>query len=210
MYIIKLYKNKSSIDGFGLFAAEFIPKGTIVYYYGCDDTHLSKEEFQSLPKEKKEQFYSYGVEDEAGDWLLTNGDANHSCDANILSLFVDSLYCDIAVKDIHVGDEITIDYGLFYSSIPWSMRCNCGSSICRETIVNGPFVDIQTQTLWFSRISEASSRIFSVKQRLFSREDERAKSLTEAIKSKTNPVILPFIKFSLISAASMFNMGRLE
>ena len=100
MYTIRAYKNKSRIDGYGLFAGEFVPKGTIVYYCGSDNIGLSKKEFILLPKEKQELYYRYGVEDEAGNWFLTNGDANHSCDANILSLFVDSLYCDIAVKDI--------------------------------------------------------------------------------------------------------------
>lgn len=210
MYTIKSYKNKSRIDGNGLFAGEFIPKGTIVYYYGSGDTYLSKDEFQLLPKNKKEQFYRYAVEDEAGNWLVTDGDANHSCDANILSLFVDNLYCDIAVKDISVGDEITIDYGLFFSSIPWSMECNCSSHLCRKTIVNGLPVDAKTQEMWLSRISEASNRIFDVKQKLFHIDDERARALTKSIKSKFNPVAFPFIKFSLISSSSVFQTGELK
>jgi len=51
---------------------------------------------------------------------VTDGDANHSCDANILSLFVDGIYCDIAARDIQAGEEVTIDYGLFYSSFQWN------------------------------------------------------------------------------------------
>ncbi len=198
MYTVKFYKNKSRIDGYGLFAGEFIPTGTIAYYYSNSDTFLSKNDYQLLPKDKKEKICKYGVEDEAGNWLVTDGDANHSCDANILSLFIDSLYCDIAVKDIHIDDEITIDYGLFYSSRPWRMACNCASPLCRKTIVAGLPVDIQAQKLWFSRISEASSHIFDVDQRLFSHEDERAKALTRSIKSRKHPKVFPYVKFSLI------------
>lgn len=199
MYTIEFYKDESLIDGKGIFADEFIPKGTIVYYYGSNDTYLSKNEFQFLSEDKREQLFKYGVEDEAGNWLVTDGDANHSCDANILSLFIDSQYCDVAVKDIHVDEEITIDYGLFYSSFPWSMTCKCASTLCRKIVGSGIPVDTETQELWHSRISEAASRIFDVKQKLFFIDDERAKALTSSIKSKLNPRIFPYMKFSLIS-----------
>jgi hypothetical protein len=142
------------------------------------------------------------VEDEAGNWLVTDGDANHSCDANILSMFIDGQYCDIAAKDIHADDEITIDYGLFYSSFPWSMTCKCHTSLCRKTVGSGISVDTKTQELWRSRISEAAGRIFDVKQKLFLIEDKRAKALTTSIKSKLNPIIFPYIKFSLISTCA--------
>ncbi len=199
MYAIRFYKNKSRIDGNGVFAGEFIPKGTIVYYYGSSDTYLSKKEFQLLSDEKKMQLYERAAEDEAGNWLVTDGDANHSCDANILSIFVDSQYCDIAVRDIHVDEEITIDYGLLYSSFSWCMACKCQSPHCRKIIELGISVDAQTQGLWFSRISDAAKHIFEVEQKLFLLEDERAKALTRSIKSKQNPRIFPYIKFSLIS-----------
>jgi hypothetical protein len=202
MYTIEFYKNESLIDGKGIFAGEFIPKGTIVYYCGSNDTYLSKNEFQFLSEEKRAQLFKYGVEDEAGNWLVTDGDANHSCDANILSLFIDSQYCDIAVKDIHADDEITIDYGLFYSSFPWTMACKCRSSLCRKTVGSGISVNTETQELWHSRISEATGRIFDVKQKLFFIEDKRAKALTSSIKSKLNPMIFPYTKFSLISTCA--------
>lgn len=210
MYTIEFYRNESNIDGRGLFAAERIPKGTIVYYYGSGDSYILKNDFQLLPPDKKEKFYRYAVEDEAGNWLMTNGDANHSCDSNILSLFVDGIYCDIAVKDINIDDEITIDYGLFFSSIPWSMSCNCRSPLCRKTILNGFFADVNTQTLWFSRIYEASSRINKVKQKLFDLDDEKAKELTKSLKSKLSPIVFPYIKFSLISSSSTFFMDKYE
>jgi uncharacterized protein len=199
MYTIDFYKNKSSIEGFGVFAGEFVPVGTIVYYCGSGDKIISKNEFQSLPKQKKEHLFINGAEDEAGNWLVTDGDANHSCDSNILSIFVDSIYCDIAIKDIDKDEEITLDYGLLYSSFPWRMECKCGSPNCRKIIELGRPVDLQTQYLWFSKISDASRRIFNVKQKLFYMEDEKAKALTESIKSRPNPVVFPYVKFTLVS-----------
>ena len=199
MYLSKIYKKISCIDGEGIFAGESISHGTIVFYCSEDDVYLSKNEFQSLSSWEKDQLCKYGVEDESGNWIVTDGDANHSCDANILSLFVDGLYCDIAIRDILIGEEITIDYGLFYSSFPWTMSCKCNSSKCRGVVGSGLSVDSQTQELWHSRISEAANRIFDVKQTLFTRDDKRARELTIALRSKKNPKIFPYIKFSLIS-----------
>jgi hypothetical protein len=195
----KIYKENSLIDGEGIFAGESIPKGTIVFYYSSNDVYVSQKEFQCSSNFEKQQICKFGVEDEFGKWIVTDGDANHSCDANILSMFIDGLYCDVAVKDIQTGEEITIDYGLFYSSFPWKMTCRCNSYNCRGIIGSGIAVDSQTQELWHSRISGAAVRIHQVRQALFSREDESAKALSLALISKNNPSIFPYIKFSLIS-----------
>ncbi|HUI40027.1 MAG TPA: SET domain-containing protein [Methanothrix sp.] len=199
MYIVRILKAKSKIEGYGVFAGEYIPKGTIVFFYGKGDSFVPKERFQSSSEDEKELFYKYGVEDEAGNWLVKEDDINHSCDSNILSLFVDGIYCDIAVKDINPGEEMTIDYGLFYSSFPWSEECRCNSPICRKIFGSGWGVNRETQDMWHSRILEAVARIFEVKQNLFSLEDENARALTTAMKSKRNPKIFPYVKFSLIS-----------
>lgn len=194
----KISKKISCIEGDGIFAGEPIPKGTIVFYYSYSDVYVSKKEFQYLSNFEKQQIYKFGVEDEYGNWIVTEGDANHSCDANILSIFVDGLYCDIAVKDIQIDEEITIDYSLFYSSFPWKMICRCHSCNCRGIVGSGIAVDSQTQELWHSRISEAAGRIHHVRQALFSREDEPARALTFALRSRQSPMIFPYIKFSLI------------
>jgi hypothetical protein len=198
VYLPKISKNISCIDGDGIFAGEPIPKGTVVFYYSDNDVYVSKIEFQCLSNFEKQQIYKFGVEDEYGNWIVTEGDANHCCDANILSTFVDGLYCDIAVKDIQIDEEITIDYGMFYSSFPWKMTCRCHSSNCRGIVGSGIAVDSQTQELWHSRISKAADRIHHVRQALFYREDERARELTLALRSRNSPKIFPYIKFSLI------------
>jgi uncharacterized protein len=199
MYLIEIYRDKSRIEGDGLFSSEFIPRGTIVYFYGSNDGFIPKDDFQFLSDDTKELFYKYGVEDEGGNKLIKEDKINHSCDANILSMFVDGICCDIAIRDIQVDEELTIDYGLFYSAFPWYMECRCKSAFCRKIFGSGLSIDIQTQNLWHARISEAIRHLLEVKQNLFFIDDEKAKGLTLAIKTKLNPKIYPYIKFSLIS-----------
>lgn len=115
MYVVKTGIHHSGIEGDGVFAGEFIPQGTIVYFYDDKNISISSAELSFLPEKEKNKIIKYGVQDEAGDWMLGEGaeKLNHSCDANVLSLFVDDLYCEIAVRDILEGEEITADYGLF-------------------------------------------------------------------------------------------------
>ena len=199
MYAVKISGDASPIEGRGIFAEEFIPGGTIVFFYSCEDRFIPKDVFRSSPDDRKEIFFRYGVEDEAGNWLVKEDCINHSCDASILSMFVDGMYCDIAVRDINIGEEITIDYGLFYSSFTWSMECNCNATICRRFFGSGLPVDIAARDLWYTRISGAVGRIFDVEQHLFKIDDENARALTAALIAKKNPKVHPFIKFSLIS-----------
>lgn len=205
MYLVKISIHQSSIEGEGAFAEEFIPQGTIIYFNDNNNdnsNNISPNELLFLPEEEKNKIIKYWVQDEAGNWLPlreSEEKLNHSCDANVLSLFVDGIYCEIAVKAIQEGEEITADYGLLYSSFLYRMECNCNSSICRKQITLGQQTDSQTQNLWQLRISEATGKIFDVNENLFSREDEVAKKLTLAIKSKYKPRIFPYIKFSLIS-----------
>ena len=201
MYLVKTSISESSIDGEGVFAGENIPRGTIIYFLNGNDRLIHSNEISSLPEVERNRIVKYGVQEESGNWLLGEGEEklNHSCDANVLMLFVDDIYCDIAVRDIYEGEEITADYSLFFSAFPYKMECNCRSSICRKMITCGVQIDIQTQNRWCMRISEATECIFDVKQKLFTLESEEAKRLTIAIKSKLRPKVFPYIKFSLIS-----------
>ena len=54
---------------------------------------------------------------------------NHSCEANTYS----KDFCEIALRDINEGEEITADYT---NDIPpnTKMNCNCGSDKCKKII----------------------------------------------------------------------------
>ncbi len=116
---------KSKIHGKGVFANKDFKKGEIVVKYNLKK--LTKKEFESLPDKEK-----HFISREGKDYLLFLSPeryVNHSCNPNTNSL----KECDVAVKNIKKGEEITGDY--FKEAIPnLNMKCNCGSKNCKEII----------------------------------------------------------------------------
>jgi putative hydrolase of the HAD superfamily len=118
----------SGIHGMGVFAQRTFLKGEVVLKWE-DTREISQDELNSLPASEKNY-----IDIQGGKILLVGIPErflNHSCAANTSP----GENCDIANRDIEVGEEITADYGNFY--IPQGhFRCECGASTCR-TIVTG-------------------------------------------------------------------------
>jgi SET domain-containing protein len=112
MLLVKTYLDKSAIHGLGVFAGEFIRKGTKVWRYveGFDRCYTRKQ-FAKLPKQAREfiLFHGYSVDGE----IILTGDhdchMNHSDDANT---YLHNGYA-IARRNIPKGAEITNDYREF-------------------------------------------------------------------------------------------------
>ena len=200
MYLIKTKIQKSPIEGKGYFADEDISIGTIIYFYGESDERYSKNEFKNLNKEKKKHLLDFAVEDEYGSWVETSSGpfTNHSCNSNILPLYIEGSYVSIAAKNIKKGDEITTDYSLFFSSSEWSMECHCNAPKCRKTIGFGIHQDPNTELIWQERINHAIKYIHQVTQPITSSNDKFAQTISNAIKENKQPTLGKQIKFSLI------------
>lgn len=204
MYTVPIEIKKSLIEGRGYFAAEDIPTGTIVYCYSKDDIRYTPDQFEELNNKEKSRVVNFAVEDEFGNWVETSTGAftNHSCNPNIMPLFVAGIYCDIAIRDIKKGEEITIDYSLFYSSQTWSMSCHCGANSCRHKVGFGVKIPINVEEMWQKDINNAIKNLDKVHQPLFDMTDELAKELSLKIKSFTNITVAKYIKFSLIARSN--------
>lgn len=119
MLLIKTKLAPSSIAGIGLFANEPIAKGTVVWKFEPKlDLLLTKKEADSLTASAREQFYNYAYLDKKYNKYMLCGDDgrffNHSLNPNC-----DERRADMttALRDIAVGEELTVNYGDFYGDI---------------------------------------------------------------------------------------------
>jgi hypothetical protein len=60
---------------------------------------------------------------------------NHSCRPNAAIRKTNNQLFLFATSVIHAGEEIALDYSTILGDDDiWTMRCNCGSKLCRRTI----------------------------------------------------------------------------
>jgi len=109
MLIVKTKLKEFVGKGIGLVADEFIVKGQEVWvYHSVVDISV---DLDIIPKEAKAFYDEYAVEYEKGKFMLNTDNArfiNHSEDPNLKNL--GSFKSNVAIKDIHPGEEITINY----------------------------------------------------------------------------------------------------
>jgi len=123
----------NDIIGWGVFASRFIPKGTIIWALDPLDQRFTPEQVAALPATARKQIEIYSYVDGRKNHILCWDHArffNHSCEANCLSVGYDF---ELAVRDIHPGDELTDDYGTLNPAEPFP--CRCGSAQCRQDVL---------------------------------------------------------------------------
>jgi uncharacterized protein len=119
MLHVKTRLGTSPIHGTGLFADEFIPKGTVVWsYLEGFDARLPASIMEQLTEAARQQLLRYSAYDSETDrYELCADDArffNHSDDPNTASVPTpEGRYVDIALRDIQVAEELTCDYRAF-------------------------------------------------------------------------------------------------
>jgi len=112
MLFVKTYLAKSRIHGVGVFAGQFVRKGTKIWRFvdGFDRAYSPKQ-FARLPKPARDYIRQHGYRVD-GEILLTmdhDHHMNHSDDANT---YLRNGYA-IARRNIRRGEEITNDYREF-------------------------------------------------------------------------------------------------
>jgi hypothetical protein len=111
MLLINASAGPSQLHGIGLIAREFIPEGTITWILKTGfDLLFTEEELLALSPASQQQVKHYAYYDEKLQKYVLSGDddrfTNHSDIPNIKDL---GTRC-IAVRDIHAGEEITVNY----------------------------------------------------------------------------------------------------
>ncbi len=121
---------KSKINKKGVFALKDFRKGETVLKWDLS-VKLTKKQAEMLPE--KEKHYLYFIK--KNEYLLEQPPeryVNHSCNANTTV----KNFCDIAIKDIKKGEEITADYSK-EETIAFEMKCSCMEKNCKKIIKGG-------------------------------------------------------------------------
>ncbi len=118
MLLVKTLLSPSEIHGIGLFAAERIPAGTVVWrFHRGIDLVLEDGVLETLSPAAREQMLKYTYVDiRLHKRILCGDDArffNHSDDPNCLDYPDDAGGTTVAKRDIEAGEELTSDYAAF-------------------------------------------------------------------------------------------------
>lgn len=115
MLLIKTKIGQSGIHGFGLFADQFIPKGTTTWKYDpIFDSSFTQEEVDKLPEIAKSYFYFYAYFDKEINKYVLCSDSQRFINHSIKQLNITSTVKeDVAARDIQAGEELLCDYFKF-------------------------------------------------------------------------------------------------
>jgi uncharacterized protein len=119
MLLVKTKLGMSEISGVGLFADQFIPKGTIIWKFTEGvDLKLTDEKLAELGKEYPlDDLKKYLYRSKSSHLHILCGDdgrfINHSSQANTIDTSEDDEGFTAAARDIQPGKEITSDYNGF-------------------------------------------------------------------------------------------------
>jgi SET domain-containing protein len=123
----------SPIEGRGCFATVFFPKGRKIAEYAGE--LISRREVARRARTRRKlricainQYWSLdGSRGGNGTHYI-----NHSCEPNSYMKILHGHILFMALRDIHPGEEITLDYVSTYHSD--TKRCHCKARSCRGTI----------------------------------------------------------------------------
>lgn len=152
----------SSEIGYGIFATEFIPQGTIMWVKDELDRIILKDDLAKLTPPNLENLLKYTYRNHEGNyifcWDLTRY-VNHSFEPNSM---LTPLGFEIAITDIQIGDEITNDYGTLNIIEPF--QCAKGPKDGREFVC--PDDLSRFHQTWDKQVREAFQHISQVEQPL--------------------------------------------
>jgi len=153
--MIKKVKNKF---GNTVVAEANIPVGTLIFSaqdWVSDESSgwakLSVQEINALPQPQRDLFLIYSYDVDFNHTIGTSDHSlathysnfvNHRCDPNLGFDGEDNV---VAIKNIAVGEELTLDYGTFVTNFDQDFHCGCGSHNCRGDILKDDW-----KTMWNS------------------------------------------------------------
>lgn len=124
--------------GVGVFATQFIPKGTITWALDDLDQIFREDEVANLDSLRKKSILKYSFRNQEGLYILCWDHGrfiNHSFHANCVGTAYD---IQIAARDIYPGEELCDDYGILNLDEPFNCFPEEGSE--RERVTPDDFL----------------------------------------------------------------------
>lgn len=127
---------RSPINGKGCFATVLFPKGRKIAEYAGE--RISRQEVARRRHRQRLRICAINHYWSLDGSVGGNGThyVNHSCDPNSFMKILYGHILFIARRDIHPGEEITLDYISTYHSD--KKKCHCQAASCRGTINRPP------------------------------------------------------------------------
>jgi hypothetical protein len=172
--------------GYGVFATQWIPAGTITWVEDAFDRRLEPSDYAGLDRTAYELLEKYTYVDQHGRRVLCWDFArymNHSCEANSMSPGLWPM--EIAVRDVAPGEQLTSDYGALNLERPFT--CLCGKPACRGTVRPEDFD--RYARIWDAGIRAAFTKIRELEQPLWQWLPDRETVLRAAEDTSTIPSI---------------------
>jgi SET domain-containing protein len=148
--------------GLGVVATKFIPKGTITWVFDSLDQLISPQELEAAHPLQRVFLEKYCYRDHDGDYVLCGDHSrfvNHSFRSSCMSTAYD---CEVAVRDIHPGEELTDDYGYLNPSEPFDCVPELGST--RTQVLPDDLLNFHAE--WDAQLEDAFQYINQVEQPL--------------------------------------------
>lgn len=151
----------NDVIGYGVVAKKLIPKGTITWIQDELDMIFSPKEVERFSPQIQRMIDIYSFRNNKGEHVLCWDIAkyvNHSFDSNCLSTAYDF---EIAIRDIHPGEQLTDDYGYLNISEPFE-ACDEGT----ERKVVYPDDLVRYHTVWDEKLAGTFPIITNLNQPL--------------------------------------------
>lgn len=184
--------------GYGVVAIKFIPKGTITWTIDKLDQVFTPDQVEMMDKPYQEILEKYTYRNNKGNFVLCWDQSrfvNHSFNSNCISTAYEF---EIAVRDIHPGEELTDDYGYLNVSEPFDCVPEKGSS--RTQVMPDDLLHYHKE--WDAKLEDAFKHFNKVKQPLSVFLDKEISDTAKAVgsgKKKMDSILNCYFREKVIS-----------
>lgn len=146
--------------GYGVVATKFIPKGTITWILDPLDQAFTPEAIARLSPVFQQKLQVYSYRDKDGNFILCWDNArfvNHSFRSSCMST---AYNFELAVRDIHPGEELTDDYG--YLNVTEPFECLPEPGATRTMVLPDDLLHFSAE--WDEQLKDAFKSFSKVPQ----------------------------------------------